>query len=57
MEELIGSVIGFGITAVLFLAGALPIYFILKKISGSKTTFAEDLKDAFTARSRLGRRH
>ena len=43
MEELIGSVNGFAITALLFLAGALPIYFILKKISGSKTTFAEDL--------------
>jgi hypothetical protein len=57
MEELLGSAIGFGITALLFLAGVLPIYFILKKISGSKTTFAEDLKDAFTARSRLGRRH
>jgi hypothetical protein len=50
MEELIGSVIGFGITALLFLAGVLPIYFIMKKISGSKTTFAEDLKEYFTAR-------
>ena len=50
MEELIGSGIGFGITALLFLAGALPIYFILKKISGSKTTFAEDLKELYTAR-------
>jgi hypothetical protein len=51
MEELLGSAIGFGITALLFLAGVLPIYFILKKISDSKTTFAEDLQEAFTARS------
>src|SRR5687767_12678873 len=50
MEELLGSAIGFGITALLFLAGVLPIYFILKKISGSKTTFAEDLQEFFTAR-------
>ena len=50
MEELLGSAIGFGITALLFLAGVLPIYFILKKVSGSKTTFAEDLKEYLAAR-------
>ena len=49
-EELLGWLIGFGIVALLFLAGVLPIYFILKKISGSKTTFAEDLQEYFTAR-------
>ena len=43
--ELLGEIIGFGIVALLFLAGVLPIYFILKKVSGSKTTFAEDLKE------------
>jgi hypothetical protein len=50
MEELIGSAIGFGIVALLFFACLLPIYFILKKISGSKTTFAEDLQEFFSAR-------
>ena len=48
--ELLGEVIGFGIVALLFVAGVLPIYFILKKISGSKTTFAEDLQESFKAR-------
>ena len=48
--ELLGEVIGFGIVALLFLAGVLPIYFILKKVSGSKTTFAEDLKEYLAAR-------
>ena len=48
--EVLGEVIGFGIVALLFLAGVLPIYFILKKVSGSKTTFAEDLKEYLTAR-------
>jgi hypothetical protein len=43
--RLLGEIIGFGITAVLFVVCALPIYFILKKISGSKTTFTEDLKE------------
>jgi hypothetical protein len=41
----VGEIIGFGITAVLFIVCVLPIYFILKKISGSKTTFTEDLKE------------
>jgi|SRR6266508_1991243 len=50
MAELLGWAIGFGIVALLMLAGVLPIYFILKKISGSKTTFAEDLQEAYTAR-------
>ena len=49
-QELLGEIIGFGIVALLFLAGVLPIYFILKKVSGSKTTFAEDLKEYLTAR-------
>ena len=49
-QELLGEIIGFGIVALLFLAGVLPIYFIMKKVSGSKTTFAEDLKEYFTAR-------
>ena len=49
-QELIGEIIGFGIVALLFIAGVLPIYFILKKVSGSKTTFAEDLKEYLTAR-------
>jgi hypothetical protein len=48
--EILGPVIGFSIVALLFLVGALPIYFILKKISGSKTTFAEDLQEYLTAR-------
>lgn len=47
--EVLGEVIGFGIVALLFLAGVLPIYFIMKKVSGSKTTFAEDLKEYLTA--------
>jgi hypothetical protein len=41
----VGEIIGRGITAALFIVCALPIYFVLKKISGSKTTFAEDLKE------------
>ena len=49
-EELLGSLIGLAIVAVLMIAGVLPIYFILKKVSGSKTTFAEDLREYFTAR-------
>ena len=48
--EFLGWIIGLGITALLMLAGVLPIYFILKKISGSKTTFAEDLQESFKAR-------
>jgi hypothetical protein len=48
--EVLGQVIGFGIVALLFVAGVLPIYFIMKKVSGSKTTFAEDLHEYFTAR-------
>jgi hypothetical protein len=55
MAELLGWAIGLGIVALLMLAGVLPIYFILKKkkkISGSKTTFAEDLQEAYTARPR-----
>jgi len=51
MDEILGPVIGFGIVALLMLVGVLPIYFILKKISGSKTTFAEDLREYFTAGS------
>jgi hypothetical protein len=50
MAELLGWAIGLGIVALLMLAGVLPIYFILKKITGSKTTFAEDLQKYFTAR-------
>jgi hypothetical protein len=49
MAELLGWAIGFGIVALLMLAGVVPIYFILKKISGSKTTFAEDVQEAYTA--------
>lgn len=49
-EEFLGSIIGLALVALLMLAGVLPIYFILKKISGSKTTFAEDLQEYFTAR-------
>jgi hypothetical protein len=49
-EELLGSLIGLAIVALLMVAGVLPIYFIMKKISGSKTTFAEDLHEYFTAR-------
>jgi hypothetical protein len=48
--ELVGWIIGLGITAVLFVVCALPIYFVLKKISGSKTSFAEDLQEYLTAR-------
>lgn len=48
--ELLGEVIGFSIVALLFVAGVLPIYFILKKVSGSKTTFTEDLKEYLSAR-------
>jgi hypothetical protein len=43
--RLVGEISGFGITAVLFIACVLPIYFVLKKISGSKTTFTEDLRE------------
>jgi hypothetical protein len=46
----VGEIIGLGITAALFIVCALPIYFVLKKISGSKTTFAEDLQEYLTAR-------
>jgi hypothetical protein len=49
-EEFLGWLIGLGIVALLMGAGVLPIYFIMKKISGSKTTFAEDLHEYFTAR-------
>jgi hypothetical protein len=49
-EELLGSLIGLAIVALLMVAGVLPIYFIMKKVSGSKTTFAEDLREYFTAR-------
>lgn len=48
--RLTGEIIGFGITAVLFVVCVVPIYFILKKISGSKTTFTEDLKEYLTWR-------
>jgi hypothetical protein len=48
--ELVGWAIGLGITAVLFVVCALPIYLMLKKLSGSKTTFAEDLQEYLTAR-------
>ena len=48
--EVVGEVIGLGIVALLMVAGVLPIYFIMKKISGSKTTFAEDLHEYLTAR-------
>lgn len=41
--RLLGEIIG--ITAVLFIVCALPIYFILKLMSGSKTSFTEDLKE------------
>jgi hypothetical protein len=54
--RLIGEIIGLGITAVLFVACALPIYFIFKWISGSKTTFTEDLKEYLAWRSRPQRR-
>jgi hypothetical protein len=50
--EVVGEVIGLGIVALLMVAGVLPIYFIMKKISGSKTTFAEDLHEYLTARPR-----
>jgi hypothetical protein len=43
--RLVGEIIGFGITAVLFIVCLLPIYFIFKLMSGSKTTFTEDLKE------------
>ena len=43
--RLLGEIIGFGITAVLFIACVLPIYFIFKLMSGSKTSFTEDLKE------------
>jgi hypothetical protein len=49
-EELLGSLIGLAIVGLLMVAGVLPIYFIMKKVSGSKTTFAEDLREYFTAR-------
>jgi hypothetical protein len=49
-REVVGEVIGLGIVALLMVAGVLPIYFITKKISGSKTTFAEDLHEYLTAR-------
>jgi hypothetical protein len=48
--EVVGEAIGFGIVALLMLVGVLPIYFIVKKITGSKTTFTEDLQEYFTAR-------
>ena len=41
---------GLGIVALLFIAGVVPIYFILKKVSGSKTTVAEDLREYLTSR-------
>lgn len=44
-DELLGSIIGLGITAFLMLLCVLPIYFILKKITGSKSTFREDLAE------------
>jgi hypothetical protein len=50
MAELLGWAIGLGIVALLFVVGVLPIYFIMKKVSGSKTTFAEDLHEYLTAR-------
>jgi hypothetical protein len=43
--RLVGEIIGFAIAALLFVVCALPIYFVLKKISGSKTTFTEDLRE------------
>jgi len=55
--EVVGEAIGFGIVALLMLAGVLPIYFIVKKITGSKTTFTEDLQEYFTARPQARRRH
>jgi hypothetical protein len=48
--ELLGLIIGLSVVGLLFLAGVVPIYFILKKISGSQTTFAEDLQEYLTAR-------
>jgi hypothetical protein len=43
--RLLGEIIGFGITAVLFIVCVLPSYFILKLMSGSKTSFTEDVKE------------
>jgi hypothetical protein len=43
--RLLGEIIGFGIAAGLFVLCVLPIYFILKLMSGSKTSFTEDLKE------------
>jgi hypothetical protein len=43
--QVLGEIIGFGITAVLFIVCVLPIYFIFKLMSGSKTSFTEDLKE------------
>jgi hypothetical protein len=43
--QVLGEIIGFGITAVLFIVCLLPIYFIFKLMSGSTTTFKEDLKE------------
>jgi hypothetical protein len=48
--EALGEVIGLVIVALLMVACVLPIYFIMKKISGSKTTFSEDLQEFLTAR-------
>ena len=48
--DALGEVIGLVIVGLLMLAGVLPIYFIMKKISGSKTTFSEDLQEFLTAR-------
>jgi hypothetical protein len=43
--RLVGEIIGFGIAAGLFVLCVLPIYFILKLMSGSKTSFTVNLKE------------
>ena len=50
LGELLGSAIGVVIVALLMLVGALPLYFLLKKVTRSQTTFAEDLRESFDAR-------
>lgn len=51
VAELLGEAVGLGIVALLMLVGVFPIYLLLKKFSGSKTTFAEDVQESFRMRS------
>jgi hypothetical protein len=50
--ELAAEAIVYAILGAIMLAGVVPIYLVLKKITGSKTTFSQDLQESFTARPR-----